>query len=123
MVFDTHETILRCIYRSDQEDWLGAFRRGLGLKEESKDLISQSVADGLKGLPKQKAIRRVSFISASTSAPESPGTVPQPVPVGRPRTSGSTSKEIPSLDEEQLQSKATARNVQILSYKVFPTTS
>ncbi len=110
-------------YRPDLEDWLGAFRKALGI-EEAKDPVSPGVPEGLKGLPKQKAMRRVCFSSTSTSALEASGgttVAPQLVPVWQPRGSTSSNTEIPSAEVEEEELKAAAKNVRILSYKVYPT--
>lgn len=103
-----------------------AFRVALGVKEEAKDPVSPGVPEGLKGLPKQKAMRRVCTRSSSTSSFDTRDTapqaaVPQVVPKSRPRSGVGNDTEIPSLEEEDGELRAAAKNVRILSYKVYPT--
>ena len=109
-------TITYC--SSELENWLEAFQRSLRLKGHGstpQDPTGPS-AEQLKGLPKQKAMRRDFSRNSSTDlemeAEEPTRTRSSPTS----STSGSY-KEVPTFEEIDTQSAA--KKVKVLSYKVL----
>ena len=111
--------VCNLVSRSELEEWLDAFQRSLKLRDETLRR-ERSSRPPLKGLPKQKAIRRDKLFTPQSSLeeaelPVSPLTHSascSPVPKEPP----TVSKEVPEPAETDSQASA-AKKVKVLSYK------
>ena len=104
-------------FRSELEEWLDAFQRSLNLRDEREE--SSRARPPLKGLPKQKAIRRDNLFNPQSSIEEI-----EQLQIGSPPTHSAScspvSKEPPTVSKAVPHPPQTAshtKKVKVLSYK------
>lgn len=107
MVSNIHECIAQFDFSSELEEWLQAFQRALGLRDDTP--LSPSV---LKGLPKQKAIRKDTLFQTMRQKPANE----EPLP-----TRSITSPSILPHRLDSIEEKTAQKNVKFVSYKTVST--